>query len=49
MKTMVVLAGLGTAEIAFVLGGLMFLAIMGYLLFSGTEKEQPKPPTKPRR
>jgi hypothetical protein len=46
---MVVLARLGGAEVAAIAAGVIFLAIMGYLLFAGTEKEQPKPPTKPRR
>ena len=49
MQTIVVLARLGTAEVAGIVGGVIFLAIMGFLLLSGTEKEQPKPPSKPRR
>ena len=49
MDKLVILAGLGTAEVSALVGGLIFIAIMGYLLLGGEkEKEQPKPP-KPRR
>lgn len=44
---MVVLARLGSAELAAIVATAIFLLIMGYLLFAGTEK-QPKE-RKPRR
>ena len=47
MEHIVVVARLGTAEVATIAAGVIFLAILGYLLFVGAEKEQPKPPTKP--
>ena len=51
---MVVLARLDGGAIAALVAGVIFLAIMGYLLFGpGTEKQPPEPqrkrPAKPRR
>jgi hypothetical protein len=45
---MVVLARLGSAELAAIVGGVLFLLIMCYLLFGGATEKQPKQP-KPRR
>lgn len=39
MENMVVLARLGSAELAAAVAGVIFLLIMGYLLFGGTPKE----------
>jgi hypothetical protein len=49
LQQLVVLARFGSAEISALAAAVIFMAIMGYLLFSGEkEKEEPRPP-KPRR
>jgi len=40
LETLVVLARLGGAEIAALIGGAAFLLIMGFLLFGGTPKHR---------